>query len=136
MEEAIKCLDINTNAFLLLNSSSRWLGIVLVREFLKLFHSTRSIFTINTFQDYLGAIIVSSAIFVMLISAKLYPHITPALVGLAINYTLLVPIYLNWVVKFIAETEIYFGSVARISTYRYAPVENYQDGTLSLKYKF
>ncbi|XP_031368512.1 ATP-binding cassette sub-family C member Sur isoform X3 [Apis dorsata] len=107
MEEAIKCLDINTNAFLLLNSSSRWLGIVL---------------------DYLGAIIVSSAIFVMLISAKLYPHITPALVGLAINYTLLVPIYLNWVVKFIAETEIYFGSVARISTYRYAPVENYQDG--------
>lgn len=83
----------------------------------------------NTFQDYLGAIIVSSAIFVMLISAKLYPHITPALVGLAINYTLLVPIYLNWVVKFIAETEIYFGSVARISTYRYAPVENYQDGT-------
>lgn len=90
----------------------------------------------NTFQDYLGAIIVSSAIFVMLISAKLYPHITPALVGLAINYTLLVPIYLNWVVKFIAETEIYFGSVARISTYRYALVENYQDGTLSLKYKF
>lgn len=91
----------------------------------------------NTFQDYLGAIIVSSAIFIMLISAKLYPHITPALVGLAINYTLLVPIYLNWVVKFIAETEIYFGSVARISTYRYAPVENYQDGTtLSLKYKF
>lgn len=136
MEEAIKCLDINTNAFLLLNSSSRWLGIVLVREFLKLFHSTRSIFTMNTFQDYLGAIIVSSAIFVMLISAKLYPHITPALVGLAINYTLLVPIYLNWVVKFIAETEIYFGSVARISTYRYALVENYQDGTLSLKYKF
>lgn len=136
MEEAIKCLDINTNAFLLLNSSSRWLGIVLVREFLKLFHSARSIFTMNTFQDYLGAIIVSSAIFVMLISAKLYPHITPALVGLAINYTLLVPIYLNWVVKFIAETEIYFGSVARISTYRYALVENYQDGTLSLKYKF
>ncbi|XP_016766887.2 ATP-binding cassette sub-family C member Sur isoform X2 [Apis mellifera] len=128
MEEAIKRLDINTNAFLLLNSSSRWLGIVLVREFLKLFHSARSIFTMNTFQDYLGAIIVSSAIFVMLISAKLYPHITPALVGLAINYTLLVPIYLNWVVKFIAETEIYFGSVARISTYRYAPVENYQDG--------
>lgn len=129
MEEAIKCLDINTNAFLLLNSSSRWLGIVLVREFLKLFHSAQSIFTMNTFQDYLGAIIVSSAIFVMLISAKLYPHITPALVGLAINYTLLVPIYLNWVVKFIAETEIYFGSVARISTYRYASVENYQDGT-------
>lgn len=71
--------------------------------------------------------IVGSATLAALISAQLYPdRVTPALVGLAINYTLLVPIYLNWVVKFTAETEIYFGSVARISTYRYAPVENYQ----------
>ncbi|XP_017767068.1 PREDICTED: ATP-binding cassette sub-family C member Sur [Eufriesea mexicana] len=106
MEEAMKCLDSNTNAFLLLNSSSRWLGIAL---------------------DYLGAVIVGSATLAALISAELYPdRVTPALVGLAINYTLLVPIYLNWVVKFTAETEMYFGSVARISTYRYAPVENYQ----------
>ncbi|XP_060812927.1 ATP-binding cassette sub-family C member Sur isoform X1 [Bombus pascuorum] len=106
MEQAMKCLDVNTNAFLLLNSSSRWLGIAL---------------------DYLGAVIVGSATFAVLISAELYPdRVTPALVGLAINYTLLVPIYLNWVVKFTAETEMYFGSVARISTYRYAPTENYQ----------
>ncbi|XP_043605687.1 ATP-binding cassette sub-family C member Sur isoform X3 [Bombus pyrosoma] len=106
MKQAMKCLDVNTNAFLLLNSSSRWLGIAL---------------------DYLGAVIVGSATLAVLISAELYPdRVTPALVGLAINYTLLVPIYLNWVVKFTAETEMYFGSVARISTYRYAPTENYQ----------
>ena len=83
--------------------------------------------TVNTFQDYLGAVIVGSATFAALISAELYPdRVTPALVGLAINYTLLVPIYLNWVVKFTAETEMYFGSVARISAYRYATAENYQ----------
>ncbi|CAD1468666.1 unnamed protein product, partial [Heterotrigona itama] len=106
MEQAMKCLDANTNAFLLLNSSSRWLGIAL---------------------DYLGAVIVGSATFAALISTELYPdRVTPALVGLAINYTLLVPIYLNWVVKFTAETEMYFSSVARISAYRYATVENYQ----------
>lgn len=93
------------------------------------------IFIINfNIQDYLGAVIVGSATLAVLISAELYPdRVTPALVGLAINYTLLVPIYLNWVVKFTAETEMYFGSVARISTYRYAPTENYQqNGTLML----
>ncbi|XP_043258607.1 ATP-binding cassette sub-family C member Sur [Colletes gigas] len=106
VEQVMVCLDTNTNAFLLLNASSRWLGIAL---------------------DYLGAVIVVTATFAALISAQLYPsRVTPALVGLAINYTLLVPIYLNWVVKFTAEIEMYMGSVARISAYRYAPTENYQ----------
>lgn len=58
------------------------------------------------------------SIFAALISAKSYPQqITPALVGLAINYTFLVPIYLNWVVKFISEIEMYMGSVARINSF-------------------
>ncbi|XP_051156850.1 ATP-binding cassette sub-family C member Sur-like isoform X2 [Leptopilina boulardi] len=97
-------LDVNTNAFLILNTSSRWLGIVL---------------------DYLGAVIVIGSIFACLISAKSYPHqITPALVGLAINYTFLVPIYLNWVVKFISEIEMYMGSVQRISFFANIPPEN------------
>lgn len=42
---------------------------------------------------------------------------TPSLVGLAINYTLLVPIYLNWVVKLFADMEMYAGSVERIAGY-------------------
>ncbi|XP_053987096.1 ATP-binding cassette sub-family C member Sur [Hylaeus volcanicus] len=112
MDQAMVCLDANTNAFLLLNASSRWLGIAL---------------------DYLGAVIVVTATFAAIISAQLYPsRVTPALVGLAINYTLLVPIYLNWVVKFTAEIEMYMGSVARISAYRYAPVENYQQEGLRI----
>lgn len=42
---------------------------------------------------------------------------TPSLVGLAINYTLLMPIYLNWVVKLLADMEMYVGSVERIAYY-------------------
>lgn len=69
-----------------------------------------------------------TAIFAALLSAELYPsRVTPALVGLAINYTLLVPIYLNWVVKFTAEIEMYMGSVVRISAYRNAQPEKYHE---------
>jgi len=45
------------------------------------------------------------------------PSPSPSLVGLAINYTLLVPIYLNWVVKLLADMEMYAGSVERIAHY-------------------
>lgn len=48
---------------------------------------------------------------------------TPSLVGLAINYTLLVPIYLNWVVKLFADMEMYAGSVERIAGYTQQPEE-------------
>lgn len=63
------------------------------------------------------------AISTALLSAELYPNrVTPKLVGLAINYTLLVPV-LNWVIKFSAEIELYMGSVARICAYRNAQPE-------------
>ncbi|XP_011149879.1 ATP-binding cassette sub-family C member Sur [Harpegnathos saltator] len=112
MEEAMKRIDANTNAFLILNTSDRWLGIAL---------------------DYLGAIIVVTAIFAALLSAEMYPsRVTPALVGLAINYTLVVPIYLNWVVKFTTDIEKYMGSVARISAYRNTQPENYHENGLQV----
>ncbi|XP_039304714.1 ATP-binding cassette sub-family C member Sur isoform X2 [Solenopsis invicta] len=108
MKEMMKRLDINTNAFLILNSSIRWFSIAL---------------------DYLGAFIVVIAISTALLSAELYPNrVTPRLVGLAINYTLLVPM-LNWVIKFIAEIELYMGSVARICAYRNAqPEKRHENG--------
>lgn len=43
--------------------------------------------------------------------------VTPSVVGLAINYTLLVPVYLNWVVKFLAEVEMFMNSVDRLDRY-------------------
>ncbi|XP_011307390.1 ATP-binding cassette sub-family C member Sur [Fopius arisanus] len=107
MDEMIEYLDANTNAFLILNTSTRWLGIAL---------------------DYLGAVVVVASIFAALLSAELYPdRVTPALVGLAINYTFLVPIYLNWVVKFVSEIEMYMGSVARLTEYTKITRENYRE---------
>ncbi|XP_033235780.1 ATP-binding cassette sub-family C member Sur isoform X2 [Drosophila pseudoobscura] len=115
-------LEANTIASALLNTSNRWLGISL---------------------DYLGGCIVFVAIVTSLATAsiscsnyryardvaetyannKSMPDLsselrpTPSLVGLAINYTLLVPIYLNWVVKLLADMEMYAGSVERIAHY-------------------
>lgn len=69
-------------------------------------------------QDYLGGVIVFVSIVTALLTAKLYPEATsPSMVALAINYTLLVPIYLNWVVKLLADLEMYIGAVERISLY-------------------
>lgn len=69
-------------------------------------------------QDYLGGIIVFVAIITGLLTASVYPDTTaPSLVGLAINYTLLVPIYLNWVVKLLSDMEMYIGAVERVSHY-------------------
>ncbi|XP_012055355.1 PREDICTED: ATP-binding cassette sub-family C member Sur [Atta cephalotes] len=109
IEEMMKHLDINTNAFLILNTSSRWFGIAL---------------------DYLGAIIVVVAISTALLSAELYPsRVTPRLVGLTINYTLLVPV-LNWMIKFSAEIELYMGSVARICAYKNVQPEKLHENGL------
>lgn len=67
-------------------------------------------------QDYLGAIIVFIAIQTALITSQILPDDSlPSLVGLALQYTLLIPIYLNWVVKLFADMEMYFGACERIS---------------------
>lgn len=97
MEMLFRKTEANNVAFNILNSSNRWLGIAL---------------------DYLGGFIVFSAIITALIMHKYYPgDISPSLVGLAINYTLLIPIYLNWVVKLFADMEMYIGAVERIQYY-------------------
>ncbi len=63
---------------------------------------------------------------VSLISVALKPDLkTSPFFGLAINYTLLIPIYLTWVVKFLNDLEIYLGAVDRIEHYTTIPKENY-----------
>ncbi|XP_075219902.1 sulfonylurea receptor isoform X2 [Lycorma delicatula] len=100
-------LDIHTNAFLIFNSANRWLGIVL---------------------DCFGGVIVFLAMLVCLIASSLFPDtISPASVGLAINYTLLIPIYLNWVVKFLSDMEMYMGAVERVAHYADATSEDYRE---------
>lgn len=72
----------------------------------------------NIKKDYLGGFIVFIAIVTALLTAHLKPDaISSSLVGLAINYTLLVPIYLNWVVKLLSDMEMYIGAVERIEHY-------------------
>lgn len=66
----------------------------------------------------MGAIIVFMAVQTALISSYLLPDgASASLVGLALQYTLLIPIYLNWVVKCYADLEMYFGACERISYY-------------------
>uniref|UniRef100_A0A8D9AUF0 ATP-binding cassette sub-family C member 8 n=7 Tax=Cacopsylla melanoneura TaxID=428564 RepID=A0A8D9AUF0_9HEMI len=98
-------LDCHTNVFYIINAGNRWLGIAL---------------------DYLGAVVVFIAILVSLVSSTVFPHlVTPPLIGLAINYTLLLPIYLNWIVKFLSDIEMYMGAVERISDCSKLPIEDY-----------
>jgi len=73
-------------------------------------------------------VIVYIATLVSMISSYLHPEtVTPSMVGLAINYTLLVPVYLNWVVKFLAEVEMFMTSVDRIDRYSELTIEDYGD---------
>lgn len=66
----------------------------------------------------MGSFIVFAAIFTSLISSYLFPeNVQSSMVALAINYTLLIPIYLNWVVKLWADMEMYFGAFERIRYY-------------------
>ena len=61
-----------------------------------------------------------------LLTARYCLSVTSSLVGLAVNYTLLVPIYLNWVVKFLADMEMYMGAVERVEQYALTPTEDYR----------
>lgn len=69
----------------------------------------------------MGGVIVFVSIVTALFTAKLLSKtpeaVSPSMIALAINYTLLVPIYLNWVVKLLADLEMYIGAVERISLY-------------------
>ncbi|XP_042213487.1 ATP-binding cassette sub-family C member 9-like isoform X2 [Homarus americanus] len=96
-------LDTHLTAFTLLHAGNRWLGICL---------------------DYIGGLIVFFATSASLLYSTVASHkLGPAMVGLAINYTLLVPVYLNWVVRFLADTEMCLNAVERVQHYASLPRE-------------
>lgn len=43
--------------------------------------------------------------------------LSPLTVGLAIKYTLAIPVYLNWLVRFLSETEMCLNAVERVQQY-------------------
>lgn len=51
-------------------------------------------------------------------------YLTPGQVGLAISYTLMTPIYLQWVVRFWSELEMYFNAVERVLHYSHLQPES------------
>ena len=71
---------------------SRWLGLTL---------------------DMIGSVIV----FTSITAASLLSSTGPAGMGLLISYSLLIPIYLAWVVKFVADIENYMNAVERVVEY-------------------
>ncbi|XP_055905091.1 ATP-binding cassette sub-family C member Sur isoform X2 [Eupeodes corollae] len=126
-EKLFKHLEANNIAFTLLNTSNRWLGIALdylgaVIVFVAILTALVAA-TISTNKNTTSTIGSSSsntknnnASHMETETATTHGP-TPSLVGLAINYTLLVPIYLNWVVKLYADMEMYVGSVERVAYY-------------------
>lgn len=92
----------NNLAFLMTNCANCWLGIAL---------------------DYIGGVILFLSI-VTTVLAALNGTISSSYVGLAVSYTLLVPIYLNWVVRQLAHMEMHMSAVERIAAYTILEDEN------------
>jgi len=125
INELCEKIDNNTAASLILQSGCRWLGLTL---------------------DVIGAIIVftSVAIAVVMNSYGSDPS-APASMGLLITYSLQVPVYLAWVVKFVADIENYMNAVERVLEYtkldqeedesRYSTTEDkkYNNGRISFE---
>ena len=85
-------------ACLVLQSGCRWLGVTL---------------------DYTGAVMVFASVVINLAMGHWNSdgRTSAASIGLSLNYSLLVPIYLAWVVKFVADIENYMNAVERILQY-------------------
>ena len=78
---------------------------------------------LGIFLDYLGGIILFIATLIS-ITAALYWNVQSAFVGLAMTYTLLVPVYLNWMVRNLASVEMNMNSVERIYQYTKMDIED------------
>ncbi|RWS12536.1 ATP-binding cassette sub-family C member 9-like protein [Dinothrombium tinctorium] len=88
-------INVNNLTFLMANCANCWLGWAL---------------------DALGAVILLAATITTLLAA-IYGTLSASLVGMSIAYTLLVPIYLNWVVRNLASLEMHMSAVERIAEY-------------------
>lgn len=94
MDRFFSKLESNNVTFVIINAANRFLGIVL---------------------DVLGGIIVFISILAALVTfddTKTYSDVK--IIGMAINYTLMVPIYMNWIVKLLADMDKYMDAIRRI----------------------
>lgn len=93
---------------------SCWWVEIYLNIFLNLFIYFNRI--ILSSQDVLGGIIVFISILAALVTfddtGSSYADVK--IIGMAINYTLMVPIYMNWIVKLLADMEKYMDAIRRI----------------------
>ena len=113
--EQIRCtnqfcdhLDANTTALLLSQSGARWLGVTL---------------------DMAGSFIVFASVISCLINQEVES------IGLALNYSLLVPIYLAWVIKFLTDLESCLNAVERVIEYTDLEHEDIEENTETEDFK-
>ncbi|XP_023349445.1 ATP-binding cassette sub-family C member Sur isoform X2 [Eurytemora carolleeae] len=97
INELCEKIDSHSAASLIHQSGCRWLGLTL---------------------DLTGAMIVFISIFIsaILSTGSKDPGISASL-GLSMSYIMLVPIYLAWVIKFVADIENYMNAVDRVLDY-------------------
>ena len=74
-------------------------------------------------MDYLGGVILFFAT-ISSVWAAINLNMSPAYVGMAMTYTLLVPIYLNWLVRNLASLEMYMNSVERVEEFMHLETED------------
>ncbi|KAL3215787.1 hypothetical protein MRX96_033406 [Rhipicephalus microplus] len=91
----------NNLAFIMVNCANCWLGVSL---------------------DYLGGVILFLAT-ISSLTAAIMGTTSTSFVGIAMTYTLLVPIYLNWLVRQVSNVEMYMSSVERVNKYCHLPIE-------------
>ena len=91
-----EAVDLNSLAFLTYQSSCRWLGFNL---------------------DVIGVVAVVSSLVLNLVTSSTSSKREAASIGWALNSSLLIPIYLSWVVKFFSDLENHMNSVSRILEY-------------------
>lgn len=101
VEKMNEHINDNNLAFIMVNCANCWLGISL---------------------DYLGGVILFLAT-VSSVTAAITGTASTSFVGIAMTYTLLVPIYLNWLVRQVSNVEMYMSSVERVTKYCQLPIE-------------
>lgn len=112
MDRFFNKLEANNITFVTINAANRFLGVVLVSQ--ELFNLI-AFLIIFVFQDVLGGVIVFISIFSALVTfGDSKSESDVKVIGMAINYTLMVPIYMNWIVKLLADMEKYMDAIRRI----------------------
>lgn len=110
-EKNFEVVDMNNKAFLNLQTAILWMGIRL---------------------DFVGSFTVFAATVCSLVTA-LNGDITEGVVGLCITYSLMISANLNWMMKSMSETEMYFNAVERICHYTTIKSEPFDEGISSGK---